>query len=255
MCLWTTVSSNPSLAQQVLQYWLPTLSLALFIFCFWGFALLLISFVHIFRMNTVFLLPVCQLFMEGRVSFLPMDFSCHHPPTVPEISADRMAPCVSFSTTIQQETSSVIVSFCHSTYYWLERLQEKFRWLDILIYELLSQSGINPFWLMETNLLKSTSEVFNHRQCVLQSWGIWKCEECGFSCHNDWWYSAIECLGTKMVPILQSRLWLCIMKSCSVENAVIALLKNMTLWKKGEFVRNQVKWGDLSLFSLYTKSH
>lgn len=74
------------------KYWLPTLFLALFILCFWGFALWLISFVHLFRMNTLFLLPVSQLFMEGRVSFLPMDFSRHHPQQFQRFLLRRRCP-------------------------------------------------------------------------------------------------------------------------------------------------------------------
>lgn len=249
MCLWTTVSSNQSLAQQVLQILTSYSPLSLVL-------LLLLRLCSLTFQDEHCVSSSCLSTVHGRSVLL---FACGFQLSPPTCSSRDFCwedgTCVSFSTTIQQEASSVLVSFCHSTYYWLERLQEKFRWLDILIYELLLQLGINPFWLMETNLLKSTSEVFNHRQCVLQSWGIWKCEECGFSCHNDWWYSAMECLGTKLLLILQSMLWLSIMKSGSVEKVVIALLRNMALWKKGGVVRNQVKWGCLSPSSLHTESH
>ena len=161
-----------------------------------------------------FLCSVCHAsFMEGWVSSLPVDFSCHHPLSGPEVSAGKMA------------------SWASSTH-WFECFQEEFRWFDILIYGLLSHSGVNSFWLMKTNLWKP-SEAFSQRRYLLQSWGIWKCEECGFSCHNDWWDSVVKCPGTRMLPILQSKLWLCIMKSCSVENVIIALLRKAALWKEG----------------------
>lgn len=176
------MSANYSVLKLVFGTWVlhvcpPSLSSALlldadeFTFCVWGSALLP-SLVHIFRTMSISLSCLSHI-LRGRLGLL---FACwfqlHHPLAVPEVSARKMASWASSSSTVYQEASSIRLPFRDNTH-WFECFQEEFRWFDILIYELLSQSGVNSFWLMKT-ILWEPSEVFSQWRRLLQSQSIWE---------------------------------------------------------------------------------